>query len=164
KAWREKFAKPGAGPALGICWRSGKSGGHRSAQYAPLEAWGAFLREQPGTIVSCQYDASPDEIAALEETSGRQIFVPPFLDQKTELDRTAAMLSALDMLISAPTAVAWLGAGAGTRTLKLLYDTSWTAFGQDYEPLAPACRCVMPTLRGDWADVFAQTTALIGRA
>lgn len=164
KAWREKFATLGAGPILGICWRSGKSGGHRSAQYAPLDAWGAFLREVSGTIVSCQYDASPDEIATLEEFSGRTIFVPPFLDQKQELDRTAAMLSALDMLISAPTAVAWLGAGAGTRTLKLLYDTSWTAFGQAYEPLAPACRCVMPMLRGDWTDVFAQASAIIARA
>jgi len=164
KAWREKFTKLGAGPVLGICWRSGKSGGHRSAQYAPLGAWGAFLRELPGAIVSCQYDASPEEIATLEDLSGRTIFVPPFLDQKQELDRTAAMLSALDMLISAPTAVAWLGAGTGTRTLKILYDTSWTAFGQPYEPLAPACQCVMPMLRGDWADVFAQATALITRA
>ena len=33
---------------------------------------------------------------ALEELSGRKIFVPPGLDQKNELDRTCAMLSALD--------------------------------------------------------------------
>ena len=163
KSWQERFAKRNAGPAIGICWRSGKSGGHRSVQYAPLEAWGVFLRDLPGTIVSCQYDASPDEIAALEDLSGRQIVVPPFLDQKNELDRTAAMLAALDTLISAPTAVAWLGAGTGTRTLKLLHDTSWTAFGQAYEPLAPACRCVMPALRGGWADVFAQALAIITR-
>ena len=163
KSWREKFAKLSAGPILGICWRSGKSGGHRSVQYAPLDAWGAFLRDLPGAIVSCQYDASPDEIAALEELSGRPIFVPPFLDQKHELDRAAAMLSELDILISAPTAVAWLGAGVGTRTLKLLYDTSWTAFGEAYEPLAPSCQCVMPNERGDWRDVFAQAGAVIAR-
>ena len=79
-----------------------------------------------------------------KHASGRKIFVPPALDQKNELDRAAAMLSALDILVSAPTAVSWLAAGAGTRTLKLLYDTSWTAFGQSYEPLAPSCHCVMP--------------------
>ncbi|HXS05938.1 MAG TPA: tetratricopeptide repeat protein [Rhizomicrobium sp.] len=164
KVWREKFGALGGSPVIGICWRSGKSGGHRSAQYAPPQAWGAFLRELPGAIVSAQYDASPQEITALEEMSGRTIFVPPFLDQKNELDRTAAMLSELDMLISAPTAVSWLGAGAGTRTLKLLYDTSWTAFGQTYEPLAPSCQCVMPKVRGDWTDVFAQAAAVIARA
>jgi hypothetical protein len=164
KLWRDKFGKLDGGPVLGICWRSGKSGGHRSVQYAPLEAWGAFLRDLPGAIVSCQYDASSEEVAALEDLSGRTIFVPAFLDQKQELDRTAAMLSSLDGLISAPTAVAWLGAGAGTPTLKLLYDTSWTAFGQAYEPLAPSCQCVMPKTRGDWASVFAQARAIIARA
>jgi hypothetical protein len=163
KSWREKFAALGAGPLVGICWRSGKNGGHRSLQYAPLEAWGVFLRDLPGVIVSCQYDASPEEIAALEQISGRPIFVPPFLDQKNELDRTAAMLAELDVLVSAPTAVSWLGAGVGTPTLKLLYDVSWTAFGQSYEPLGPSCQCVMPESRGDWANVFAQATAIITR-
>jgi Flp pilus assembly protein TadD len=159
--WRNIFAGLESSPLIGLCWRSGKSGGHRSVQYAPLETWGAFLRGLPGSLVSCQYDAAPDEIAALEKLSGRKIFVPPALDQKNELDRTAAMLSELDVLVSAPTAVSWLGAGTGTPTLKLLYDTSWTAFGQAHEPLAPSCRCVMPAMRGDWPDVFAKAAALI---
>lgn len=159
--WKNIFAGLSAGPVIGLCWRSGKSGGHRSVQYAPLSAWGTFLRDLPGTLVSCQYDAGADEIAQLESSSGRKIFVPPALDQKNELDRTAAMLSALDALVSAPTAVSWLGAGAGVPTLKLLYDRSWTSFGEAYEPLAPFCRCVMPERRGDWAHVFAQARRFI---
>ena len=161
--WKNIFAGLGAAPLIGLCWRSGKSGGHRSVQYAPLEAWGEFLRTLPGTLISCQYDAAPDEIAALEELSGRRIFIPPALDQKNELDRTAAMLSVLDVLVSAPTAVSWLGAGTGTRTMKLLYDTSWTAFGQSHEPLAPACQCIMPAARGDWRDVFEMAAAIIAQ-
>ena len=94
--WKEHFAALGASPLTGICWRSGKIGRPSSAQYAPLEQWGTFLRDLPGTIISCQYDASTDEIADLEQRSGRRIFVPPALDQKNELDRTAAMLSSLD--------------------------------------------------------------------
>jgi hypothetical protein len=158
--WKGFFAGPG--PRIGLCWRSGKSGGHRSVQYAPLDAWGAFLRGLPGTLVSCQYDAGAEEIAALEQVSGRKIIVPPALDQKNELDRTAAMLAALDVVVSAPTAVSWLSAGTGTPTLKLLYDTSWTAFGQGFEPLAPSCRCIMPKARGDWRDVFAQAAEATG--
>lgn len=150
----------GAKP-IGICWRSGKSGGHRSIQYAPLEAWGSFLRETDANFVSVQYDATPDEIAALEAISGRRIFVPQGIDQKNELDRAAALMAALDCVVTAPTAVSWLAAGVGTPTLKVLYDTSWTALGQVYEPFAPSCRCIMPKARGDWADVFAQVTAEI---
>ena len=71
------------------------------------------------------------------------------------------MLSALDMLVSAPTAVSWLGAGAGVTTLKILYGQSWTALGQDHEPLAPSCACVKPARYGDWAETFAKAKALI---
>jgi Flp pilus assembly protein TadD len=147
--------------AIGICWRSGKSGGHRTVQYASLDAWGAFLCGLPGTIVCNQYDATSDEIAKLEQMSGRRIIVPQGIDQKHELDRTCAMLSALDCVISAPTAVSWLAAGAGVKTLKILYDTSWTALGQDHEPFAPSCTCVRPQRRGDWASAFAKAREII---
>ena len=158
--WRNVFTALGSSPRIGICWRSGKSGGHRSVQYAPLEKWGAFLRDLPGAIVSCQYDASAEEVAELEKISGRKIFVPPALDQKNELDRTAAMLSVLDCVISAPTAVSWLAAGVGVKTIKLTYHLSWTAFGQAYEPFAPACITIGPKRPGDWSDAFAQLAGL----
>ncbi len=155
------ISSQGAGPFVGICWRSGKMGGARNLQFAPLESWGEFLRDLPGTIVSAQYDAAPEEIAALESLSGRKITVPQALDQKNELDRTCAMLSALDVVVSAPTAVSWLAAGAGVPTFKILYDTSWTSFGERFEPFAPSCTCVMPRERGDWRDTFAQASEAI---
>jgi ADP-heptose:LPS heptosyltransferase len=154
--WREVLEATGAGPFIGICWRSGKVDGARSLQFAPLESWAAFIRDLPGTIVSVQYDGRPDEIATLEHMSGRKIFAPAGLDQKNELDRTAAFLSQLDAVVSAPTAVSWLSAAAGTPTFKILYDTSWTAFGQEFEPFAPSCRCVQPAAPGDWASAFAK--------
>ena len=63
--------------------------------------------------------------------------------------------------VSAPTAESWLAASVGVTTLKVLYDTSWTSFGESYEPFAPAARCLMPAKRGDWADVFAQARETI---
>jgi tetratricopeptide (TPR) repeat protein len=159
--WAGFLASAGNGPFIGLCWRSGKTGGHRAVQYAPLEAWAAFIARLPGTLLSVQYDAPDAEIEALERMSGRTIFVPPGLDQKIELDRTAAMLSSLDAVVSAPTAVSWLAAGAGVDTYKILYDNSWTSFGQSYEPFGPTCMCMMPRTRGDWADTFDKTLSLI---
>ncbi|MEI9930684.1 MAG: tetratricopeptide repeat protein [Rhizomicrobium sp.] len=150
--WRNTF-----GPAIGVCWRSGKIGGDRAVQYAPLEEWAAFIRDFPGSVVCAQYDAMPEEIVRLENLSGKKIVVPQHIDQKNEIDRTCALLSALDAVISAPTAVSWLSAASGVPTYKILYDNSWTSFGETYEPFGPACTCVMPKQRGDWADCFAQT-------
>ena len=155
--WKSAFGQG----AIGLCWRSGKAGGHRAIQYAPLSAWAAFLRDSDRPLVSVQYDATPDEIAELERASGKKIMVPQGIDQKNELDRAAALMAALDAVISAPTAVSWLAAGVGTPTFKVLYDTSWTALGQTFEPFAPSCRCIMPAQRGDWADVFAQIKAAL---
>ncbi len=154
--WRSIF-----GSAIGICWRSGKTGGERALQYAPLDSWAAFIRDRPGSVVCVQYDATPEEIVRLESVSGRKIIVPQNIDQKSELDRTCALLSALDAVISAPTAVSWLSAAAGIPTYKILYDDSWTSFGETYEPFGPSCICVMPKRRGDWADGFAQARALL---
>ena len=70
-------------------------------------------------------------------------------------------MAALNLVISAPTAVSWLSAGVGVPTLKLLYGLSWTALGQAHEPFAPACRCVMPQVFGDWDAVFERAAELI---
>jgi hypothetical protein len=154
--WREAFQSIGFGPFVGVCWRSALTGGARATQYAPLAAWADFLRGFPGTAVCTQYDATRDEIRALETMSGRTIVVPEILDQKNEIDRTVAMLAALDAVVSAPTAVSWLAAAAGVPTGKILYDTSWTSFGQTYEPFAPSCVLMMPERRGDWGSAFAK--------
>jgi tetratricopeptide (TPR) repeat protein len=159
--WGGFLATAGAGPFIGICWRSGNMTGHRTLQYAPLQAWAAFIAKLPGTILSVQYDAREEEVEALEAMSGRTIFVPPALDQKNDLDQTVGMLSSLDAVVTAPTAVAWLAAGAGVDTYKILYDSSWTSFGQAYEPFAPSCRCMMPNSRGDWSDNFEQTLSAL---
>ena len=156
--WRKVF-EDGGKKIIGVSWRSGTfGGGDRALQYAPLEHWAAFLRNTDATFICAQYGATDEEIAALEQMSSRKVLVPEKLDQKNELDRTCAMLAALDVLVSAPTAVSWLAAGAGVRTLKLLYGAVWTAMGHGHEPFAPACECLVPAVQGDWADVFCQAT------
>jgi hypothetical protein len=154
--WRREFEGLPR-PLIGICWRSGSTGGARSVQYAPLQAWSDFLKSLPGTVISAQYDGTPEEVGALVAASAKLIIMPQDIDQKQELDRTAALFSVFDAMISAPTAVSWLSAGLGVPTAKVLYDTSWTAFGEAHEPFAPAARCMMPKRRGDWSDTFAQT-------
>jgi hypothetical protein len=155
--WRSAFET--GKKIIGISWRSGKFGdGERALQYAPLQDWASFLRQNDATFVCAQYGVMDEEIAALEQMSGRKILVPENLDQKNDLDRTCAMLSALDVLVSAPTAVSWLAAGAGVRTLKVLFNHSWTAMGRVYEPFAPACECIIPADKGNWADIFRQVT------
>jgi tetratricopeptide (TPR) repeat protein len=161
--WCETLRGAGERPFIGICWRSSDICGDRAIQFAPRAAWAAFLARQPGTIVSLQYDAQQEEIAALAQSSGREIFIPPGLDQKNEIDRTTALMIALDCVVSAPTAVSWMSAGLGVTTLKVLLDTAWTAFGEPFEPFAPACRTIAGDTRGDWTNAFAKASDIIAK-
>lgn len=161
RRWHEWANGCGGERRIGVCWRSGQMGASRALQYAPLDAWANFLSRCEGEIVCAQYDAGAEEIAALSARSGRQIHIPPGLDQKRALDETCAMLSALDFVVAAPTAVSWLASGAGVSTLKLVYDKSWTAFARASEPFAPSCRVVGPAEPGDWQDVFAHAASAL---
>jgi Flp pilus assembly protein TadD len=159
--WSDWFGRQGGGPYVGICWRSGGLDGVRNRHYAPLAAWADFIRAVPSIPVSLQYDARKDEIEALQQMSGRTILIPPELDQEQEIDGTAAMLAALDGVVSAPSPVSWIAAGLGVPTLKIRHNASWTSLGCDYEPFAPSARCIAPGKSGDWADAFAKAGAVL---
>jgi tetratricopeptide (TPR) repeat protein len=146
---------------VGICWRSGKTDGLRVQGFAPLELWADFMRDTEANFVDLQYDSTPEEREALERLSGKTLHVPPDIDQRNELDRAASLMAAMGQVVSAPTAVAALAPAVGTRTVKIVFDSSWTALGRDYEPFVPACRLAKPAVPGDWADGFAQARALI---
>jgi Tfp pilus assembly protein PilF len=159
--WQRTLSSAAEGPFIGICWRSGKLTSGRALNYAPLKDWAAFIRDMPGSPVCVQYDAMPEEIDMLGELSGKVVVVPGGIDQKQELDRTCALLFALDAVVSAPTAVCWLSAGAGVPTFKILRDPAWTSFGCDYEPFAPVAQCLVPDKVGDWTDGFAKARAAL---
>lgn len=161
KAWRQSL---GPRPIVGVSWRSGLKGGGRDSQYAPVARWAQFIGKLDATVVVAQYGAEPDEIATLEALSGQRLVVPPDLDQRQDLDRTLAMLSCLDAVVSAPTAVASLSGAMGVPTYKVLHYRSWTSLGADREPFMPAVLCVTPPNAGQWRLVFERVLSLLGPA
>lgn len=160
QAWRSTL---GDGLVVGICWRSGLKGGLRDTQYAPLARWAQFIGKLDASFVIAQYDTRPDEIATLEALSGKVLHMPPELDQKNELDRTTALLSVLDAVVSAPTAVASMSGGLGVPTFKTLHLCSWTSMGADREPFMPAVRCIRPEHGGQWRVVFEKVLSLLSQ-
>lgn len=160
--WRSWLANLGP-RTIGICWRSGDMSGLRALQFAPLDAWARFLGSRSETLISLQYDATPDEIAELSERCGKPIHVPPGLDQKQELDRTAALIANIGTVVSAPTAVSMLSGALSVLTLKILYDRAWTSLGEDVEPFMPSVRCIRPPRAGDWEGAFSAAASRLTR-
>jgi Tfp pilus assembly protein PilF len=156
--WRTALQMLGPPPYIGLAWRPERERGQSPERTAPLAAWGGFLRGAGGTLVSAQPDATPEEIAALEQSSGRVLAPGP---QRGGLDEAAALLCVLDVMVGVPGPRTALAASLGTKTLKLTFAGSWTALGQDFEPLAPSCRVIKPVRSGDWDEVFSRALRVL---
>ncbi|MCP5432792.1 MAG: tetratricopeptide repeat protein [Alphaproteobacteria bacterium] len=159
--WRAWLESLGPGPYVGLCWRSGKTGGLRAQQFAPPELWAGAMAARGACYVALQYDADEAECDALAALAGVPLHRPPGIDQKQELDRATGLVAALDRVVSAPTAVACLAGGLGVPTAKVLFDKSWTALGQPFEPFQPACRVAGPAWTGDFADALSRAFAAL---
>jgi hypothetical protein len=157
--WRARLA-PLPGLKVGLAWYGNPRGWmdrHRSipiAQLAPLGGVGNV------TFVSLQKDPPKRDAGA----------VPLVLqDWTTELHDfadTAALVTALDLVISVDTSVVHLTGACGTPTWLLnRYDTCWRWLrDREDSPWYPRLRQFRQRQPADWADVIARVRAALGLA
>jgi len=157
EAWRRKLARlPGA--KVGLVWSGDPRPGQRSAHLLDQRrsmtlAHFAALSSLPGlTLVSLQKGPASVQIG----TEG----APPLIDWTAQLDDfadSAALVSALDLVISVDTAVAHL-AGALGRPVWILsrFDGCWRwLHRRDDTPWYPTARLFTQPRPGDWPAVIA---------
>lgn len=119
--WRrrlEQTAEPGV-LTVGLCWRSMLSSGIRSLYYTTLDGMLPILRLPRIRFVCLQYDDCAAELESLRRDHGIDIWLPEDLDQRTDLDGVAALMAALDVVVSTATSVCVLAAAIGRPTLRL---------------------------------------------
>lgn len=140
--WRDRLAALGPEPKVGVCWRSIVRSAVRSPHYAPLEAWEPLLAVPGIRFVSLQYDDCRAELDALRRRTGIELWVPEGLDQTDDLDGTAALIAALDAVVSAPTAVCMCAAALGILTLRIAHSTY--AIGRTHDHFFPTMHPMSP--------------------
>ncbi len=141
-AWRERLDALGPEPKVGICWRSVIASAIRTNYYAPLAAWESAVRVPGIRFVALQYDECRAELAAIRARTGVEVWLPEGLDQMDDLDGTAALIAALDAVVSAPTSVCMAAAALGITTLRVAPSTYFIGKSHDHffptmRPLAP---------------------------
>ena len=136
--WKNRFLQLGKGPWVGLCWRSGITGGFRNQLYCRPEGMIKALGTRTANYVSLIYNLQPGELDAAREICDCIIYDPEDIDQKNELDRVAAMLSALDAVVSVDTAISPLAASIGTPTIRLGW--SHLRLSDGYDAVLGSCR------------------------
>jgi ADP-heptose:LPS heptosyltransferase len=129
-------------------------GQKRGKYYSHLDAWGPILKTPGVTFINLQYGDCREEIARAEERHGVKIHAIEGLDLKDDIDGAAALSSAVDLMISAPTAAAAIAGAVGTETWFLTAGRTWPQLGTDEFPWYRKSRVFSPEKFADWLQLM----------
>ena len=154
--WRRELAALGGGRKVGLLWKSLKVSSQRSRLYAPFAEWRELLTTPGVTFVNLQYGDCGPELAQAREQLGVEIWSPPGVDLKDDLDEVAAVSSALDLVLGPANATINIAAACGTKCWFVCPPGGWPMLGTDRYPWYPAARVFSPPGFNRWAPVMAQ--------
>ena len=131
-AFRNAWAEQGWRINVGLSWRSKakENGSKRSIPEAFLQP---LVQRHDLTFHSLQYDADVDEIARLSKTLGRPVYLDRGSKPLKDIDRLAAQISALDLVISVDNSTVHLAGAVGTPCWVMLpagQDWRWPVSGR----------------------------------
>jgi tetratricopeptide (TPR) repeat protein/polysaccharide pyruvyl transferase WcaK-like protein len=154
--WRNKINALGDGIKIGITWRGGAQDEDRRKRSAELADWQSLL-EQPNVIpVNLQYGECTDEINAFKQQTGITIHDWKEHDPLQSLEEHAALISALDLVISIDNSTVHMAGALGKPCWVLLpaqCDWRWLR-DRDNSPWYPSLRLFRQLRQGDWSTLF----------
>ena len=112
--WRARLAQLGTKPKVGLAWRSRLTGNRRSRHYPCVADVVPLLRTSGVTFINLQYDDCESELAQLRAQSGADIRHFDDIDLFNNLDDSAALISALDLVIAPSTSTFVIAGSTGT--------------------------------------------------
>lgn len=117
--WKSQLAETPGRIKVGISWRGGLASTRRNLRSIPLDEWLPILSIPDITFVSLQYSAEAEaELEAFRKQHGTVVVHWP--EAIADYDETAALVCALDLVISVQTALVHLAGAVGQRTWALL--------------------------------------------
>ncbi|HYH36828.1 MAG TPA: tetratricopeptide repeat protein [Azospirillum sp.] len=141
--WRRRLEALGPAPYVGLCWRGkGLQLQQRQDQFTRIEDWAPVLQVPGVTFVNMQYDDAEAETAQAEAAFGTAIHTLSDIDMWNDLDDVAALLKAMDLLLTVGTSVMSLAGGVGlpTHLLGRISLESWPLLNTGRLPWYPSVR------------------------
>jgi Flp pilus assembly protein TadD len=153
-AWRGQLATLRGDLKIGIAWNGGLAHTRRALRCIPLEELAGLLRGSPHSFLSLQHDDDGKEAIRLGDLSGTTVHRYP--GAITDLDEQAALLGALDVVITVCSSVVHLSGAVGTRTWVLAPRVAEWRYLRSGEtmPWYPAVRLFRQDRDGEWAAVI----------
>lgn len=157
--WRRVLETAPAGLKVGLLWKSAVLAGGRKLYFSPFEAWEPVLRTPGATFINLQYGDCEAELQMARERFGVEVWTPPGIDLKQDLDDITALSCALDLVIGFSNATFNLAAAAGAPSWLIAAKGAWTPLGTDRYPWYPQVRLYMPETPAAWGPVLKSVAA-----
>ena len=149
------------GLKVGVLWKSLKLEGARLRYFSPFEAWKAVLRTPGVTFVDLQYGDTQAETEYARDHLGVQLWRPPGIDLKDELDEVAAFACALDLVLGPANATSNIAAACGADAWLISTPGAWPKLGTDRYPWYPKMRVFTPPGSMQWDAVMDDVAAAL---
>jgi len=159
RKWQERVAGPGL--KVGLAWAGNPSQHDDRFRSCPLAALAA-LGEVPGvTFYSLQVGPGSEQVTE----HGAALRLVDYTRELVDFGETAALIKALDLVISVDSAVAHLAGALGHPVWTLLWTSHCWRYlrGREDSPWYPTMRLFHQTTLGDWEGVAQQAAAAVRR-
>ncbi len=160
--WRKILRAAPARPKIGLLWKSLVSRDARHRLFSPFAQWEPILTQPGVCLVNLQYGDCSEEIAFAKRELGVDIWTPPGIDLKQDLDDVAALSCALDLVVGFSNATSNIAAACGVPSFLISAPGAWPRLGTSRYPWYPRTSVFQPSSYGDWDSVMAEVAQAIG--
>ena len=152
--WRDRIRDNTDRPCIGISWRGGTATTRGTSRSIPASLLVDAVGGRGMRWVSLQYGAVAADLGQARE---RGIAIEHWPEAINDYDETAALLCALDLVVSVCTAVVHLSGALGRPTWVLVPAVAEWRYGRmgSGMPWYPNARLFRQEVPGDWAPVLA---------
>ena len=156
--WRRTLAEAAPGPKVGVLWKSLRMDASRVRFFSPFEQWASVLATPGVTFVNLQYGDCDEELARARDELGVELWRPPGIDLKDDLDDLAALTCALDLTVGPANATTNIAAACGAPVWLISTPGAWPRLGTERYPWYPQIRVFVRAAAGDWSGVMGEVS------
>lgn len=146
---------------IGIAWRSGLLSLSRRALYPYLDFWQALFSIPGITWINLQYGDVDEELRKAEEQYGVSIVNFDEVDHFNDLDTSAALMKACDLVIGPDTSTTQIAASVGTPTIRIYSGCDYFCLGSDHYPWFPSLTTIPRHFGESWLGPIERTASII---
>lgn len=161
--WRDHLGDAAGALRIGLCWRGGMSKFNIATRSISLVEWLPILTVPNTQFVSLQHGDVRDDLAALKQT--HNITVRSFVNITDDMDDVAALIGALDLVISVQSTTVHLTGALGRPCWALVpFSPEWRYLAEGrHMPWYPSVKIYRQTTPGVWEPAVETVAADLRR-